>query len=109
MTYLRLAGSTALATLLATGAFAQTELSMWYHGAGNPVELELINKVISDFNASQSDWVVTLETFPRSPTTTPSSLRRWPATCPTSSTLMARSCRTGPGPDTFSRCPSMKP
>ncbi len=65
MTYLRLAGSTALATLLATGAFAQTELSMWYHGAGNPVELELINKVISDFNASQSDWVVTLETFPQ--------------------------------------------
>jgi len=65
MTYLRLAGSTALATLLATGAFAQTELSMWYYGAGNPVELELINKVISDFNASQSDWVVTLETFPQ--------------------------------------------
>lgn len=65
MTYLRLAGSTALATLLATGAFAQTELSMWYHGAGNPVELELINKVIADFNASQSDWVVTLETFPQ--------------------------------------------
>jgi multiple sugar transport system substrate-binding protein len=65
MTYLRLLGSTALAVTIGSAALAQTELSMWYHGAGNPVELELINKVISDFNASQSDWVVSLETFPQ--------------------------------------------
>lgn len=65
MTNLRLLGSTALAAMIGTAAFAQTPLSMWYHGAGNPVELELINKVISDFNASQSDWVVSLETFPQ--------------------------------------------
>jgi multiple sugar transport system substrate-binding protein len=65
MTYLRLLGSSALVAVIGSAALAQTELSMWYHGAGNPVELELINKVISDFNASQTDWVVTLETFPQ--------------------------------------------
>jgi multiple sugar transport system substrate-binding protein len=65
MTYLRLLGSSALAAVIGSGAMAQTELSMWYHGAGNPVELELINQLISDFNGSQSDWVVTLETFPQ--------------------------------------------
>ena len=25
-------------------ALAQTELSLWYHGAGNPVERELVTK-----------------------------------------------------------------
>jgi multiple sugar transport system substrate-binding protein len=65
MTYLKLAGTTAFAALLGSAAMAQTELTMWYHGAGNPVELELINKVISDFNASQTDWAVSLETFPQ--------------------------------------------
>lgn len=65
MTYMKLLGTSALAAVIGSAALAQTELSMWYHGAGNPVELELINKVISDFNASQSDWVVTLETFPQ--------------------------------------------
>jgi multiple sugar transport system substrate-binding protein len=65
MTYARLFGGSALGLLLATGAVAQTELTMWYHGAGNPVELELINGLLADFNASQSDWKVTLETFPQ--------------------------------------------
>jgi multiple sugar transport system substrate-binding protein len=65
MSCMKLLGSSALAAVIGSAALAQTELSMWYHGAGNPVELELINKVISDFNASQSDWVVTLESFPQ--------------------------------------------
>ncbi len=44
---------------------AQTELSMWYHGAGNYVERDLIIQIIEDFNASQSEYVVTLEEFPQ--------------------------------------------
>lgn len=47
-----------------TLAVAQTDLSMWYHGAGNRVESTIIQQIIHDFNASQSDWVVKLQTFP---------------------------------------------
>ncbi len=46
-------------------ALAQTELSLWYHGAGNDVERSILVGIIEDFNASQSDWVVTLEEFPQ--------------------------------------------
>ena len=46
-------------------ASAQTELSLWYHGAGNYVERDLIIQIIEDFNASQSDYVVVLEEFPQ--------------------------------------------
>ncbi|GLQ53349.1 ABC transporter substrate-binding protein [Devosia nitrariae] len=60
-----LAGALALTTALSGAAFAQTELSMWYHGAGSTVERELINQIISDFNASQSDWTVVLQEFPQ--------------------------------------------
>lgn len=51
---------------LSTGtALAQTDLTMWYHGAGNNTERELVLQVIGDFNASQSDWAVSLEEFPQ--------------------------------------------
>ncbi len=56
-----LAGS----TVLATGAFAQTEISLWYHGAGNEVESSIINQIIDDFNAAQSNWAVNIESFPQ--------------------------------------------
>ena len=46
-------------------ASAQTELSLWYHGAGNYVERDLIIQIIEDFNASQSDYTVVLEEFPQ--------------------------------------------
>ena len=46
-------------------ALAQTELSMWYHGAGNEVESRIITRIVDDFNASQSDWMVELESFPQ--------------------------------------------
>lgn len=59
-----LAGATAL-TGLATGAAAQEELTLWYHGGGNTVEREIIDTIIADFNASQSDWTVALEAFPQ--------------------------------------------
>ncbi|MEQ8697879.1 MAG: extracellular solute-binding protein [Bauldia litoralis] len=50
---------------LAGPAAAQTELTMWYHGAGNEVESKLINQIIDDFNASQDDWSVSIESFPQ--------------------------------------------
>ncbi len=49
----------------ASVAQAQETLTMWYHGAGNEVELKLINEVITDFNGSQADWKVELQSFPQ--------------------------------------------
>lgn len=54
-----------LAALGAVSAQAQTALSMWYHGAGNPEEKKLITRLIGDFNASQKDWKVELQQFPQ--------------------------------------------
>ena len=55
----------ATVTLPAT-AFAQTELSLWYHGAGSAnAEEALVNQVVEDFNNSQADWKVVIETFPQ--------------------------------------------
>lgn len=56
-----------LASALGIGsAFAQTELSLWYHGAGSAnAEEALVNQLVEEFNASQSDWKVTIETFPQ--------------------------------------------
>lgn len=59
------AASLAFASAMSGAAFAQTTLTMWYHGAGNEVESNLINQIISDFNASQSDWVVEIQSFPQ--------------------------------------------
>lgn len=61
-------------TSLMTGAFliglvqaasAETALTMWYHGAGNEVESKIINQIVDDFNNSQSEWKVSLESFPQ--------------------------------------------
>lgn len=55
-----------LATGLATASTAQTELSLWYHGAGSAnAEEALVNQLVEEFNASQSDWKVVIETFPQ--------------------------------------------
>ncbi|WP_282027077.1 ABC transporter substrate-binding protein [Limimaricola cinnabarinus] len=64
MTRTKLLAGTILAATFATGAAAQTELSMWYHGAGNEVESEIINRIVSDFNGSQDEWEVSLQSFP---------------------------------------------
>lgn len=61
----RLLGAVTLSSLLAGTALAQTELSLWYHGAGNEGESSVLNQIISDFNESQSDWNVVLESFPQ--------------------------------------------
>jgi multiple sugar transport system substrate-binding protein len=58
-------GVLALLAGSAAASYAQTELTMWYHGAGNEVEAKLIDQVVSDFNASQNDWSVSLESFPQ--------------------------------------------
>lgn len=50
--------------LSASTAGAQTTLSMWYHGAGSKTEAPIINQIVTDFNASQSDWTVALQSFP---------------------------------------------
>ncbi len=54
-----------LGTALSGGALAATDLTMWYHGAGNEVEGKVINQIVDDFNASQSDWNVIIESFPQ--------------------------------------------
>lgn len=51
--------------LSSTAAFAATELSMWYHGAGNEVEQKILSGIVNDFNASQSDYSVKIEQFPQ--------------------------------------------
>jgi multiple sugar transport system substrate-binding protein len=54
-----LAASTSLAQ-------AQAELSLWYHGAGSAnAEEALVNQLVEEFNASQDDWEVVIETFPQ--------------------------------------------
>lgn len=59
------AGALLLGTAFSGGVFAATDLSMWYHGAGNEVEGKVIHQIVDDFNASQSDWNVTIESFPQ--------------------------------------------
>jgi len=66
MKHLKLTASVLLAsTVLAGSASAATELAMWYHGAGNEVESAIVNQIIADFNASQSDYTIALESFPQ--------------------------------------------
>ncbi len=62
------------ATLLAGCAEAGTsttsgdgpiELKLWTHSAGNPGELKVYTEIIDDFNASQTDYKVVEESFPK--------------------------------------------
>ena len=55
----------AFALAISSSALAATELSMWYHGAGNETEKAIIDTIVSDFNSSQSDWAVSIESFPQ--------------------------------------------
>jgi multiple sugar transport system substrate-binding protein len=64
MKALKLAASAAILAW-ASAAQAQQTLSMWYHGAGNEVESKIVNQIIADFNGSQSDWKVELQSFPQ--------------------------------------------
>lgn len=62
---LTLTSAVVLTMAMTGGAFAQTELSLWYHGAGNDVERDILIGIIEDFNGSQDDWTVVLEEFPQ--------------------------------------------
>ena len=55
----------AASLLLAGAAGAQTELSLWYHGAGNEVERSILMQIIGDYNDSQSEYRVVVEEFPQ--------------------------------------------
>jgi multiple sugar transport system substrate-binding protein len=41
------------------------ELTMWTHSAGNPAELEVYEQIISDFNESQDQFQIVMESFPQ--------------------------------------------
>jgi multiple sugar transport system substrate-binding protein len=64
---MKIFGLAASAAILAwaSAAQAQQTLFMWYHGAGNEVERKIIHQIITDFNSSQSDWKVELQSFPQ--------------------------------------------
>lgn len=66
MKHLLTTSATAISLASGGAAMAQTELSMWYHGAGNAEEAAILNGIVDDFNASQSDWKVVVESFPQS-------------------------------------------
>lgn len=59
------ASALAMATALTGGAMAATDLTMWYHGAGNAAERDILLGIIEDFNTSQADYAVKLEEFPQ--------------------------------------------
>lgn len=48
-----------------TTADGRTQLTMWTHSAGNPAELEVYERIISDFNESQDEYEVVHESFPQ--------------------------------------------
>lgn len=58
-------GALAASTMLAGAASAQSKLTMWSHAAGNDVEINVLNQIIADFNASQDAFEVVFETFPQ--------------------------------------------
>jgi len=60
-----LAGAALAAAAWSGAAQAQTTLTMWYHGAGNEVEAKIVDQIIADFNASQTDWKVEMQSFPQ--------------------------------------------
>jgi len=41
------------------------ELTLWTHNAGNPSELAVVQKIVDDYNASQSTYTVKLQAFPQ--------------------------------------------
>jgi multiple sugar transport system substrate-binding protein len=69
---IRLLVAMALATPLAlagcsSGSSASggaVEIPLWTHSGGVPAEEDLVDKIVSDFNASQDDYEVVMEAFP---------------------------------------------
>jgi len=53
------------ALIVPAAASAQTEISMFYHGEGNPEEKSVLEQINADFNASQDEYVISLQSFPQ--------------------------------------------
>jgi multiple sugar transport system substrate-binding protein len=51
--------------LMAGFAFAQTEIGLWTHSAGNPAEMEAITGWIDEFNAANPDYKIVIQSFPQ--------------------------------------------
>jgi multiple sugar transport system substrate-binding protein len=49
----------------ASAGGAGGELTMWTHNAGNKAELAAIEKIVSDYNASQTTYKVKVQAFPQ--------------------------------------------
>lgn len=66
------AAATALVAGCATGSGGSTSgasgntLTLWTHNAGNSAELDVVKKIIKEFNASQDKYEVKLQAFPQS-------------------------------------------
>ena len=58
-------GAISIMTLMIGISLAQTDLDLWYHGAGNEEESKVLKQIIADFNGSQGDWEINLESFPQ--------------------------------------------
>lgn len=64
--------ATALVAGCATGSGGSTSgasgdtLTLWTHNAGNSAELDVVKKIIKDFNTSQDTYEVKLQAFPQS-------------------------------------------
>jgi len=50
---------------IATAQDEPTEVTLFGHGAGNPEELAMLERINTDFNAAQSDYKVVMEQFPQ--------------------------------------------
>lgn len=67
-----LAAATALVAGCATGSGGSASgasgntLTLWTHNAGNSAELDVVKKIIKEFNGSQSKYKVKLQAFPQS-------------------------------------------
>ncbi len=49
----------------APAATGPAKLTMWYHGAGNDVERKILDQIVSDFNKSQTKFVIERQDFPQ--------------------------------------------
>ncbi|MCT9113227.1 extracellular solute-binding protein [Streptomyces mirabilis] len=69
---LAVAAATALVAGCATGSGGSTSgasgntLTLWTHNAGNSAELDVVKKIIKEFNGSQNKYKVKLQAFPQS-------------------------------------------
>ncbi len=50
----------------ATSSLAQDQIELWFNNAGNPAETAVVERIVNDFNASQSDYEVVAQSFPQS-------------------------------------------